>query len=98
MHLVMILYMAILFFLLTPTILVSLPPKSDNYTVAGFHAVVFALVFQFTHSFVLKLAKGLEGFQESLDTCGNNGQTGSCSDGKFCRPVVDSNPLSFICQ
>jgi hypothetical protein len=45
-------YSAILFFVLTPGILVRLPPKSSNMVVTATHAVIFALVFHFTHKFV----------------------------------------------
>ena len=42
---VMTLLMAILFFILTPGIIVSLPPGCDTYTTAIFHSIVFALVW-----------------------------------------------------
>ena len=41
-------YSAILFFVLTPNILVRLPPKSSKFVVAATHAVIFALIFHFT--------------------------------------------------
>ena len=52
-------YAAILFFVLTPAILVRLPPKGGKFTVAAVHAVVFALVFHFTHKFVWQLSMGM---------------------------------------
>lgn len=45
-------YSAILFFVLTPGILVRLPPKASNMVVTATHAVIFALVFHFTHKMV----------------------------------------------
>ena len=45
-------YIAILFFVLTPGVLLSLPPKSSKFVVAATHAVVFALVYHFTHKLV----------------------------------------------
>ena len=46
---------AVLFFLLTPGILVSLPPGGNKMTVAAVHAIVFALAHKFvTH--------GLQGY------------------------------------
>lgn len=57
-------YAALLFFILTPAVLVRLPPKGGKYTVAAFHALVFALVFHFTAKMVWQVSKGLEGFQE----------------------------------
>ena len=46
------LYVAILFFLLTPGILLSLPPKGGKFLVAAVHAIVFAVLLHFTGSFV----------------------------------------------
>ena len=52
MHLFMFLFVAVLFFLLTPGVLLSLPPKGKKLVVAGTHAIVFALVFTLTHKIV----------------------------------------------
>jgi hypothetical protein len=68
-------YAAILFFILTPAILVRLPPKGGKYTVAGVHALVFALIFHFTHKLVWQLSMGLgmptpirkEGMREGVE-------------------------------
>jgi hypothetical protein len=60
-------YAALLFFILTPAVLVRLPPKGGKYTVAAFHALVFALIFHFTAKMVWQVSKGLEGFQEGLE-------------------------------
>ena len=46
------LYSALLFLLLTPGILLRLPPGGSKLTVAITHAVVFALVYHFTHKAV----------------------------------------------
>jgi len=46
------LYIVLLFFLLTPGVLLSLPPKGNKITVAATHALVFGLVWQVTHKFV----------------------------------------------
>jgi len=59
-------YTALLFFILTPAVLVRLPPKGNKYTVAAFHALVFALVFHFTGKMVWRLSEGMEGFHEGL--------------------------------
>ena len=56
MNWVMSLYVAFLFFLLTPSILLRLPPKGSKFTVAVVHALVFAVVFHFTHKLVWKLS------------------------------------------
>ena len=48
------LYVFFLFFVLTPGIFLTLPPKSSKTTVALVHAGVFALVFHFTYKMVLQ--------------------------------------------
>lgn len=53
------LYIAVLFFVLTPGVLVSLPPRSSKLIVAAFHAVVFVLVFHFTHKAVRRLGESV---------------------------------------
>jgi hypothetical protein len=45
-------YAAVLFYLLTPGILVSLPPGGSRTTVAITHAVVFSVVWCYTHKAV----------------------------------------------
>ena len=55
MHLFVTIYVALLFFVLAPGILLSLPPGGSKMTVAAVHAVVFALIFHFTHNLVLRL-------------------------------------------
>ncbi len=48
----MCLYVFLLFFILTPGILLRLPPKGSKVTVALVHGLVFVLVFHFTHNYV----------------------------------------------
>jgi len=45
-------YAAVLFYLLTPGVLVSLPPGGSRTTVTLTHAVVFSLVWCYTHKAV----------------------------------------------
>ena len=66
------LYVALLFFVLSPGVLLSLPSGGSTLTVAAVHALVFALVFHFTHKLVLNSAKkvgfhNLEGFSNNSD-------------------------------
>lgn len=56
-NLYMTLFIAILFFVLTPGVLLRLPPGGSKYTVAAVHAVVFALVYHFTHKAVANMTK-----------------------------------------
>ena len=54
-HPMMSLYVAVLFFLLVPGVLLSLPPGANFMTRAAFHAVVFALIYHLTHKAVWKM-------------------------------------------
>lgn len=64
-HPLMLAYVAVLFFVLTPGVLLSLPPKSSKMVVAATHAVVFALVFHLTYKMVWKVVQKMESFQGS---------------------------------
>jgi len=48
-------YAGILFFLLSPKVLLSLPPRGSKYVVALTHSIVFALAFYFTSPFIYNL-------------------------------------------
>ena len=50
----MCIYVFFLFFLLTPGIFVSLPPKGSKYVVAAVHALVFTVILHFTYRMVLR--------------------------------------------
>jgi hypothetical protein len=47
-HILMAVYAAILFFVLSPNVLLRLPPKGSTIVVAAVHALVFAVIFHFT--------------------------------------------------
>ena len=64
MSLLMSLYMAVLFFLLVPGVLVTLPPGGKTMTVAFTHAVVFALIYYLTHKAVHRMLAPYEAFQD----------------------------------
>lgn len=66
MNWVVTIYSALLFFVLTPGILLSLPPKGKPITVAIVHAIVFAIVWHFTHKLVWRLSNSLK--IEGLET------------------------------
>jgi hypothetical protein len=51
-------YAAVLFYLLTPGVLVSLPPGGSRMTVALTHAVVFGVVWMLTHKLVYRAVSG----------------------------------------
>jgi len=58
MKLLMILYFAVLFYLLTPGVLVTLPTGASLETVRMTHAIVFAVVVMLTKGFVMKMFGG----------------------------------------
>ena len=62
-HLGIFLFSTILFFVLTPGILVSLPPKGNKYTVALVHAIIFAIVWYLTHKALWHLTEGFDDTQ-----------------------------------
>ena len=47
-----VIYSAILFFVLSPGVLLRLPSNGSKFVVAGVHAVVFAVLLHFTASYV----------------------------------------------
>ncbi len=57
-HILMTIYVALLFVILTPGVLVNLPPHSSRLTSAIVHGLIFALVFHLTHKFVWKMLYG----------------------------------------
>jgi hypothetical protein len=56
MNLTVAIYSAILFFVLSPGVLLRLPSNGSKMTVAGVHAIVFAAVLYFTAGFVWRLS------------------------------------------
>lgn len=84
MYSLMPLYLAALFFVLTPGVLVSLPSGGKKMTVALVHAVIFAIVYQLTHNMVKNsLNEGFRGYNAGYDP--NNLADGkSCSDNNQC--------------
>ncbi len=62
MSLICSLYVAILFFLLTPGVLLRIPKGGSKYAVAGLHALIFGVILFLTRKFVWRLSASLEGF------------------------------------
>jgi hypothetical protein len=50
------LYLAVLFFLLSPNVLVRLPPNGNKLTVAATHALIFAVIVYLSCNMVWKLS------------------------------------------
>jgi hypothetical protein len=62
-HLLMTAFTALLFVVLTPGIVATLPPKAPTIVVAVTHGVIFALIYCVTYNAVLDFTKKFEGFQ-----------------------------------
>jgi len=61
-HPLMSLAVAALFFVLTPGVLVSLPPGKGKFVTAATHAVIFALVFYFLQKTLVQFTQQFERF------------------------------------
>jgi len=56
-------FLAVLFILLTPGVLLTIPPKGSKIIVAAvIHGIIFALIYHFTHKTVWKWTRKYEGF------------------------------------
>ena len=58
MNIIVALYSAILFFVLSPNILLRLPSNGSKFIVAAVHAVIFGVIIYFTQHYVWKLSVG----------------------------------------
>jgi len=74
------LFVAVLFFVLTPGVLLRLPPGAGKFTVAATHAVVFALVFGLTQKAVLHFLYP-EGFMSGTEGSMPIQMGGMCPNG-----------------
>lgn len=68
MNWVVTIYAAILFFILSPNILLRLPPAGNKYVVAATHATVFALVLYFTNKYVWEMSMKTYGQKATVTT------------------------------
>jgi hypothetical protein len=64
-HVYMSLFVAALFFVLTPGVLVRLPSGGSKLAVAATHAAVFFLVYHLTNSAVSKYLYEMQGFENA---------------------------------
>ena len=65
MNLVVAIYCAALFFVLSPGVFLRLPQNGSKFMVAAVHAAVFGLILYFTQKMVWKLSVGMEGLAGS---------------------------------
>jgi len=59
-NITMTLFIAALFAVLTPGVLLSLPPGGSKLVKAGVHGLVFALVFHFSYQYIARMSEGFE--------------------------------------
>jgi hypothetical protein len=64
MNLIVALYSAVLFVILSPNVLLRIPAKGSKFLVAGVHALVFGIILYFTCGFIWRLSMRIEGFKE----------------------------------
>ena len=55
----MILFTTVLFYVLSPGILLSIPPNGSKHVKAIVHGVVFALAYHFTHKAVWRMVSSM---------------------------------------
>jgi len=72
MNLYVSLYVALLFVVLTPGILLTFPRKGSKLVVAVVHGLVFALVYHLTHKAVWLATSGEEGFVSTIGVMATN--------------------------
>jgi hypothetical protein len=71
MSLIVSLYAAVLFFILTPSILLRIPKSGSKWVVAAVHALVFGVIFHFTNKLVWRLGAKFEGFEPNSKEVGS---------------------------
>jgi hypothetical protein len=84
---------AALFFVLTPGVLVTLPPGKGKFVVAATHAAIFAVVFHFTQKTLMDLAQQYELFEDAKLPCSPPGKAPE-KDGSCC---IGSPNASGMC-
>ena len=93
MELFMSLFVAALFVVLTPGILVSLPPKGSKLTVAIVHGLVFAVLYHLTHKAVWHYL--YEGFKATAPKLvASKGQASSSSVAATMKKANDAKKFA----
>jgi hypothetical protein len=62
------LFVIVLFVLLTPNVLLRLPPKGGKWTVAIVHGLVFAFILHFSYMYYFKSREGAETMPTTMPT------------------------------
>jgi hypothetical protein len=92
------LYLAALFVAFTPGVLVTLPKGGSKYTVLAVHALLFVVVWHFTHKMVWRMT--MEGFQNTgmntngMNTNGMNGNGNGMNGNGMNGNGVNANGMN----
>lgn len=88
MNLIVALYAGVLFYLLTPNVLLRIPQKGSTKMVAFVHAVVFALLLFLTSKFVWMLSNNISSiFSSKKEGLGQECKSSNdCNGGEVCGP------------
>ena len=85
------LFSGILFFLLSPNILLRLPKNGSKFMVAGVHACVFGFILYFVQGFVYRMSLSLEAYTDSSCKDGTEEDEGEYSNATgSCKKRIDT--------
>jgi len=90
-------YLGLLFFLLSPSILVTLPSKGNKYVVAFVHAIIFVFIFYITYNYIIR-SNIIEGVASQSEIDNYTFSNGCNSDGPKNCGVKMSNGDSKNCS
>ena len=94
---IILIYLGILFFILSPSILLTLPSKGNKYVVAFVHAVIFVFIFYITYNLIGQ-SKIIEGVGTRSELSNNYTFSNGCnSDGPKNCGVKIVNGTSANC-
>ena len=98
MSLIVSLYAAVLFFILTPSILLRIPKSGSKWVVAAVHALVFGLIFHFTNKVVWRLGARFEGFEPNSKEVGSPfvGAPAASTSVATSAPSLTGVPISTL--
>lgn len=80
-------YLFVLFVLLTPGVLLTLPRGGSRMTVAVVHGVVLATILYFSYKPMKRAFRGVEGFQANIEVGKPCELSDQCSSG-YCKYKV----------
>ena len=95
----MTLFTALLFVVLTPGVILTIPAKGSALTAAFVHGLLFAFLYHVTHKAVWHMIHGdkkVEGFAACTNgdhtgcTCSAAKKNGTCWPGKVCKTIGSS--------